>query len=317
MKITKREIENLERFLGRPRPRSTHSTRESRQRSRSLLSEEYFAVHPHLVMPLGFDEYVDLKEHHKVSRLWLGETVGTVSRAIFRQPSGQWFLLLSSPRIPNGAVLFASKEKVNTLRQTSAPIISNDSSISFSYAELFSTLYDLADRWTDEERTIWSPQLWTPDAQERQRITLVNSTRDILKALHAEKLSLEEVAPPQLEDIVAEVLRGHGMEIYVNRRHPQGGRDILARGVLIPGQELLTIAVEVKRKAVVDRPEVELALHQNKEFPALLFATSGRFTAGVLKEKAQPENQLRLFLKDGVALGDMIGDYRRLMGGSA
>jgi hypothetical protein len=70
------------------------------------------------------------------------------------------------------------------------------------------------------------------------------------------------------------------------------------------------MAVEVKHRKVVDRPEVEMALHQNRRFPALLFVTSGRFTAGVLKEKALPENQLRLFLKDGDALGDLIRDYK-------
>lgn len=86
----------------------------------------------------------------------------------------------------------------------------------------------------------------------------------------------------------------------------------MARGELIPGQEPLTIAVEVKHRSVVDRPEIETALWQNRSFPALLFAISGRFTAGVFEEKSLPENQLRLFLKDGVALGDMLRDYWRI-----
>jgi hypothetical protein len=37
-----------------------------------------------------------------------------------------------------------------------------------------------------------------------------------------------------------------------------------------------------------------------------VFVTSGRFTAGVFKEKRMDENRHRLFLKDGVAVGDMV-----------
>lgn len=66
------------------------------------------------------------------------------------------------------------------------------------------------------------------------------------------------------------------------------------------------MAVEVKHKRIVDRPEVQLALYQNRGYPALVFVTSGRFTAGVFKEKAITENRLRLFLKDGFAVGDLV-----------
>jgi hypothetical protein len=66
------------------------------------------------------------------------------------------------------------------------------------------------------------------------------------------------------------------------------------------------MAVEVKHRGVVDRPEVQLALYQNRAYPALVFVTSGRFTAGVFKEKLIDENCHRLFLKDGVAVGDMV-----------
>jgi len=50
-------------------------------------------------------------------------------------------------------------------------------------------------------------------------------------------------------------------------------------------------------------------LYQNSAYPALLFVTSGRFTGGVFEEKARECNKLRLYLKDGVALGDMIKLY--------
>jgi hypothetical protein len=73
--------------------------------------------------------------------------------------------------------------------------------------------------------------------------------------------------------------------------------------------EPVTLAVEVKNKDTVDRPEVQLALTQNRQFPALLFATSGRFTAGVIEEARLPVNRMRLFLKDGVALGELLRLY--------
>jgi hypothetical protein len=88
-------------------------------------------------------------------------------------------------------------------------------------------------------------------------------------------------------------------------------RDIIARGELIPGLEPFEFAVEVKHQRVVDRPQVQLALKQNEGYPALLFVTSGRFTAGVYEEKLKPENRLRLRLMEGVALGKLIQDYFR------
>jgi hypothetical protein len=130
-----------------------------------------------------------------------------------------------------------------------------------------------------------------------------------MSALRSEKIGLAELHWRVLEDIVAEVLRRAGMEIHVVRERPQGGRDIVARGHLIPGQEPIQMAVEVKQKKVVDRPEVQAALWQNRGYPALLLATSGRFTSGVFQEKGLAENKFRLFLKDGIALGDLVRDY--------
>jgi hypothetical protein len=72
------------------------------------------------------------------------------------------------------------------------------------------------------------------------------------------------------------------------------------------------MAVEVKHRRVVDRPEVQLALYQNRAYPALLFVTSGRFTAGVFQEKGREENRFRLFLKDGFAVGDLVRTHFHL-----
>lgn len=122
-------------------------------------------------------------------------------------------------------------------------------------------------------------------------------------------MRLASISWKQLEEIVAELLRSNGLEVEVQRHSPQGGRDIIARGELIPGYDPVTLAIEVKHKKVVYRPEVQMALWQNRMFPALLFVTSGRFSAGVLREKNLPENHLRLILKDGITLWDMIQAY--------
>lgn len=131
----------------------------------------------------------------------------------------------------------------------------------------------------------------------------------MIKAIQDEKCELASLSWKQLEDIVAEILRNSGMEIHSVTESPQGGRDIIARTQLVPG-EVMTIAVEVKHRKSVDRPILHTALHQNSHFPALMLVTSGRFTAGVIREAEQSGNRLRLFLKDGVAIRDMIRNYK-------
>lgn len=164
-----------------------------------------------------------------------------------------------------------------------------------------------------EERAIlWTPRIWSPTEQDRQRVLLEASLAPHFKQWTQKGLCFDDLKPSEFEDLVGEVLLQTGLKVYKVREHPQGGRDLIARGVLIPGEEEIEMAVEVKHKSVVDRPEVELALYQNRGYPALLFVTSGRFTAGVFEEKALKENRFRLFLKDGVALSDLATRYFRL-----
>jgi hypothetical protein len=73
--------------------------------------------------------------------------------------------------------------------------------------------------------------------------------------------------------------------------------------------EAIQLAIEVKHKEIVGIDEVRSRLQANKEFPVIMVATSGRFTAGVIKEKKKPENFLRLLLKDGNAVRDWIASY--------
>lgn len=154
--------------------------------------------------------------------------------------------------------------------------------------------------------TLWSPRIWAPREQERQRLLVDGVLRPHLNRWAVTGLCLQDLNPSEFEDLVAELLFKAGLKVYKVRESPQGGRDLIARGTLIPDEEPLEMAVEVKHRGVVDRPEVQLALYQNRAYPALVFVTSGRFTAGVFKEKLIGDNRHRLFLKDGVAVGDMV-----------
>ena len=66
----------------------------------------------------------------------------------------------------------------------------------------------------------------------------------------------------------------------------------------------------MKHKGVVGLDDIRSRVHANREFPALMFATSGRFSAGVLREKEKPDNFVRLWLRDGTALGSWIKEDR-------
>lgn len=70
------------------------------------------------------------------------------------------------------------------------------------------------------------------------------------------------------------MLQSKELQIEVTPRSKDGGRDIIARGEIIPGEPTV-LAVEVKQKAIVGLEDVQRALRANRDYPALLFATSG------------------------------------------
>jgi hypothetical protein len=306
MKITWQDVRELEDFI--QRLEDDKETQYYDHDSGLPNPWAYFANHPHLLLPFGFDEYVSFENRQEFAQMWFKDGVEDTQQSIYRRPEGQWLLLYLAPSSRYGTLDFHSKSTWPPYEESTYPYEDRLAYV-LPIRDIFRRLYKLADTWIDEEKTLWTPTLWTPDAQIREQSALDISIRGILDALRQERADLRSLSGRQLEDIVAEILRSHGLEIHVVRDTPRGGRDIVARGQLIPGQEPLTMAVEVMHQESVDRPEVQMALWQNRQYPALMFVTSGQFTAGVLKEKALPENQLRLFLKDGVALGDLIKDY--------
>jgi hypothetical protein len=146
--------------------------------------------------------------------------------------------------------------------------------------------------------------------KDHPRIELIDSTRSVLDALQGASVQFSDLTWDQVEDIVAELLRSRGLQLSVTPRSKDGGRDLIAKGELIPGEPCL-LAIEIKHKAIVGIDEVTSRLHRNKDFPTLLFVTTGKFSAGVMREKSKPENFLRLVLKDGTALHQWIQGYKR------
>lgn len=156
--------------------------------------------------------------------------------------------------------------------------------------------------------SLWIPQMWTPQRQQAIATTLRQAIEPIATTLRSHSLSLDSLTWQELEELVAELLRERGLKVFHTKLSADGGRDIVARGELVRG-EPLEFAVEVKHHSTVGLRDVQSALQANRDYPALMIATSGRFSAGVIREKRLAENRLRLFLKDGVALSQWLQAY--------
>ena len=133
---------------------------------------------------------------------------------------------------------------------------------------------------------------------------------EILHTIRSNGDSLASIHWRVLEEIVAELLKLRGMEVMVTPRSGDGGRDVVARGELVPGEPTY-LAVEVKHKKVVGPRDVRDALFANRYFPLVMLATSGRFSSGVLRIKREQDTFHRLVLADGRALRQWIDEYTR------
>jgi hypothetical protein len=260
----------------------------------------FFYDNPHLLFPIGFDEvrYICGKDKFMA---FLGQPginpdwLMTEDYALFRwRKDGAWYFLHESPFMGGEFRL----HRVGDVRQ-GLWIPADDVLRSLEVAMKHPSALECA---------VISPLLWTPTSQLREKLYLQESTVALLAALRENRCSLSDLTWQQLEDIVAEVLRARGLEVHRVVERPQGGKDLIVRGELLPG-EITYMAVEIKHRPIVGVSDIRAALNASEEFPALLFVTSGRFTGGVVRERMKAANQLRLILKDGEALGDMIRSY--------
>jgi hypothetical protein len=113
--ITAQELREVEAFLSR-------CERDERRSSVDTVvrASVFWGRRPHLLMPLGFDDYVGFTSPEQCKAWWFereGSYFGKTQRdrSIFRKPTGQWLLLSSGPRDrANSPFTFESKRSFGT-----------------------------------------------------------------------------------------------------------------------------------------------------------------------------------------------------------
>lgn len=292
----------------------------------------WLADHPQVLVASGYQEFVAPGNSAAYRSLVSDGELDDLMRPILKQFDGSWvvpsfigphkleewegFKLEDLIRV--SAMTKALHEVLDQLPQSERDrrreVIDLESRDSLIEMPSYNTVFERAKKFVDNplvDPTVWvSPRLWTPRQQEAEKLHLQRAAGAIISQLQSDELTLVDLHWRQLEELVAELLRSLGLEIHLVKENPQGGRDIIARAPMVEGLHFGTIAVEVKHRDVVDRPIVQQAIMQNSHFPTLMLVTSGRFTAGVIQEVSKPENRMRIALKDGIAIRDMIRSYR-------
>jgi hypothetical protein len=271
----------------------------------------FFARSPHLLMALGFDEHVTLTGwHHRVHPcspdhetamrygIDTGDLCYPIESAYRAIDTGAWYIF--DGWIEPG--LFSETEDLHFLGPAT------EHNRLFPVSRWLERLQTFLNRPDPAPHALWSPHRWTPAAKAERREALKGAVSPILGALRDRSLELRSLHWRELELVVAELLATRGFCVDVTPRGSDGGRDVIACGELVPG-EPMRIAIEVKQKPVVGLGDVQRALRANDDYPALLIATAGRFSAGVIHEKTRERNAMRLFLKDGVALTQWLRCY--------
>lgn len=267
------------------------------------LLPRFFGKYPHLLLALGFDEYVvlekpsdgpikdpwrDVAGHYGIDTTTLVYETESLYRA---RDSGAWYVF---DGLTDAGHLSLS-EDLHFIGPT------NKLSRAFPTDAWVREVANLVEKADARQHHLWFPGCWTPTLQRQQRSALATTVDPLLEALQSGAMDLRALHWRELEEVVAELLADRGLDIHVTPRSRDGGRDVVARGELIPG-EPMQIAIEVKQKPVVNLSDVHRALYANESFPALMVATAGTFSAGVVAEKGRERNAMRLFLKDGIAL---------------
>ncbi|MEK6285023.1 MAG: restriction endonuclease [Acidobacteriota bacterium] len=288
------------------------------------ISQVFYWSHPEWILPLGFDQmrFNPEKLHDSMvsddtrgiidDNVNEGALQGRLTAKEKSVLSDVYTLLLLAPqfRTPNGSWHHCEFVLDRILPPEQEPIQEEQ----YETEEWLSRfrkgwVSEIAKQTGRENMAIYMPALRTPISNYPD-IQLQNTIQGILTSIANEQLSLPELHWRTLEELVAELLYDSGLEVEITKRSWDGGRDIIAKGELFPGEPSV-LAIEAKHMPVVPISELRAALWANREFPALLFVTSGRFSAGVYREKRDHNNVLRLYLKDGVALDQWIRMYAR------
>lgn len=273
----------------------------------------FFANRPHLLMPLGFDEFRAVAVQMNEGRPKEADSVPLVPFASFDFPY-ELFYRTSSSGVWEwfDGITHYKKEEGKTIERKGKyyiHFVGHTDEHKFTLIDSWLKLLQRTEANPDlNPHFLVLPGIWTPHIQLNQKVELASTVPEILKAIYTYKTTLQEISWRTLQEIIAELLRSRGLEVFVNPRSYGSDHNIVARGELIPGEPTL-LAIEIKQKPVVGLEDVQRALRANEDFPALMIATSGRFSAGVIQEKARHRNQLRLFIKDGIALAQWIEIY--------
>lgn len=279
---------------------------------RFSIASTVMVTHPELILPLGYDDvrYSPLKlvdpELSWATR-GLVEEIKSETVPPDKIPIGAILLKAAQYRTPDGTWHDCEGVVERLLPGTEGLGPRDHRPFEYWYELLRTTwLQGLSVPDRNPNHSVTFPSLWVPRTDKES--LLHTATRATLFELSQGSTSLDQMHWRTLEELVAELLRDLGLEVVVTPRSHDGGRDVVARGELIPGEPSL-LAVEVKHRKVVPVSELRAALWANRQFPALLFVTSGRFSAGVYREKCKEESKLRLFLKDGMGLTQWIDQY--------
>jgi hypothetical protein len=278
----------------------------------------YLAQNPHLLMPLGFPEFRAINEtdveliprrSYEVQGLdfEFGAEIDWAFpvECFFRTTEGRWQWFEGIDRY---------KHSVQTIEDLHLHFIAADgTSHLVPVREWLLSLERTVDTPLASAQLMLLPGLWHSGANMAQRSVLQHTMPLIIETLWRNRTPFGEIDWKLLEDIVAELLSDKGLRVHITPRSGDGGRDIIATGELFPGQ-VCTLAVEVKKKSVVGIADLRAASYANRDWPVLMLATSGRFSAGVWKEQSRNDRALRLSLKDGWALRKWLDDYAAIRG---
>ncbi|TKB23071.1 restriction endonuclease [Desulfopila sp. IMCC35006] len=275
MIITQRDIDDFERKYSEAQAGYIPGSDTALEKFYSFLNQN-----PQILLASGFQEYVSSHELGLFWSLVAAKELSHLDRPIFRNATGQWLVVSYIDDDPsynwdayNLSYLQANFE--GNQNNKNEALHYNDALVNLpSFTEFYENAKQYINNPLVDPTILVSPKLWTPNQQDSEKLLLQHSSIQIINEIQTEQTDLSSIHWKKFEEIVAEVLRAQGMEIHLVKESPQGGRDIVGRIFIPELNEALSIAVEVKHREVVDRPLVQTALYQNRQFPALMFVTS-------------------------------------------
>lgn len=160
----------------------------------------------------------------------------------------------------------------------------------------------------DQQKIIWSANNLISVETTSKIIGVETTTIDLINQIQGLNLILDNIRWQDLEDILAEIYKKQGFKVVKTQRTRDGGRDLIVSGELIPGM-YLKMAVEITTQKYVDKDKVGKAILDNRNYPLIMIATTGRFSLGVKNLISSPDYQLRLKLADKTDILNWINNY--------